>query len=444
MARLDRTIGAHYPNNSSAVLDVIQRRRGISRAELATVTGLTQAAISKIVADLIAIGLVVEEGQSVSAGGRPPVRLTINAEATHVIGIDLARSGIQGVLVDLNGQIHHRVAVGSRLAQAADVTLERLTILTAELLSWAQAHDRQVAGIGIGAPGPLNAEEGVILAPPNFPLWRNVPVRQIVEERFGLPVRLDNDANAQALAEGRFGAGQAFSSFIYIAVGTGVGAGLIIHGALHRGAHHVEGELGHTTVEAAGPRCSCGNRGCLELYTSTPAVVATAVAALHRGEHSLISELAGGRLDQVTIYTIAQAARAGDQLALRILEQVAVYLGVGVVNAINLLGPEAVILGREDIQACGELLLEPIRTTVAERCFAMAAEHVQILPAQLGDDAPAIGAACLVLEDLFRAPEEILNRSTARPVFGAAKSDWRMRADGGNGGEGRQRTLIAR
>ena len=292
--------------------------------------------------------------------------------------------------------------IESRLAQAADVTLDRLTAMTADLLSWAQARQWRVAGIGIGAPGPLNARDGIIVAPPNFPLWRNVPIRQIVEARFGLPVWLDNDANAQALAEGRFGAAQAFSSFIYIAVGMGVGAGLIINGALHRGAHNVEGELGHTTVEAAGPRCSCGNRGCLELYTSTPAVVATAVAALHRGEHSLISELAAERFDLVTIHMIAQAAYAGDQLALRILEQVAVYLGVGVVNAINLLGPEAVILGREDIQACGELLLGPIRATVAERCFAMAAEQVQILPAQLGDDAPAIGAACLVLEQLFR------------------------------------------
>jgi glucokinase-like ROK family protein len=426
------------------VLDAIQRRRGISRAELAGVTGLTQAAISKIVADLIAIGLVVEEGQSVSAGGRPPVRLTINAEATYVIGIDLARSGIQGVLVDLNGQIRHRVAVGSRLAEAADVTLERLTILTAELLSWAQTHDRQIAGIGIGAPGPLNARDGVILAPPNFPLWRNVPVRQIMEQRFGLPVWLDNDANAQALAEGRFGAGQGLRSFIYIAVGTGVGAGLVINGTLHRGVHNVEGELGHTTVEAAGPRCSCGNRGCLELYTSAPAVVAMAVAALHRGEHSLISELVGGRLDQITIYTIAQAAHAGDQLALRILEQVAVYLGVGVVNAINLLGPEAVILGREDIQACGELLLGPIRATVAERCFAMAAEQVQIRAAQLGDDAPVIGAACLVLENLFRAPEEVLKRSAAKPVFNVANGDWRTRANVGNGGEGRERTFVSR
>lgn len=410
MARLDRTIGVYYPNNSAAVLDVIQRRRGISRAELATVTGLTQAAISKIVADLIAIRLVEEEGQSVSAGGRPPVRLTINAEAAHVIGIDLARSGIQGVLVDLSGQIHHRLADDSRLAQAADITLERLATMIGELLSWARARRWRVAGIGIGAPGPLNARDGIILAPPNFPLWRNVPIRQIIEERFGLPVWLDNDANAQALAEGRFGAGQAFSSFIYIAVGTGVGAGIIINGALHRGVHNVEGELGHITVEVAGPRCGCGNRGCLELYTSTPAIVATAAAALARSEHSLLSELTAGRLDQITIHAIAEAARAGDKLALRVLEQVAVYLGVGVVNAINLFGPETVIFGREVIQACGELLLGPIRATVAERCFATAAERVQIVPAKLGEDAPIIGAACLVLEDLFRAPLEVLGR----------------------------------
>jgi N-acetylglucosamine repressor len=413
MDRLDGSLRLHYPNNSAAVLNVIQRRRGISRAELAVITGLTQAAISKIVADLIAMRLVVEEGPSASAGGRPPVRLKINAEAAYVVGIDLARSGIHGVLADLNGLVHHRLSVESRLAQAADVTLERLTTLAEGLLDL--AHDRgcRVIGIGIGAPGPLNARDGVIIAPPNFPLWRNVPIRQIIEERFALPVWLDNDANAQALAEGRFGAGRDFGSFIYVAVGMGVGAGIIINGRLHRGAHNVEGELGHTTVETAGPRCSCGNRGCLELYTSSSAVVAAALAALHRGEHSAISALVENRLEQIGVNTIGQAARAGDALALRILEQVAMYLGVGLVNAINLFGPEAVFLGREVIQACSDILLGPIRATVAERCFATAAEQVQILPALLGDDAPVIGAACLVLEDLFSAPQEVLSRSTS-------------------------------
>ncbi len=444
MVRLEQGVRSYYPNNSAAVLDVIQRRRGISRAELASLTGLTQAAISKIVADLIAMDLVVEEGPSASAGGRPPVRLKINAEMAYVVGIDLARSGIQGVLTDLNGQVHHRLSVESKLAQAVDVTFDRLATLAAGLLDQAHVRGWRVIGIGIGAPGPLNAREGVILAPPNFPLWRNVPIRQIMEERFGLPVWLDNDANAQALAEGRLGAGRDFGSFIYLAVGMGVGAGIIINGMLHRGAHNVEGELGHTTVEAAGPRCSCGNRGCLELYTSTSAVVATAMAALYRGEHSLISELAAGRLDQVTVHMIAQAAHAGDQLALRILEQVAVYLGVGLVNAINLFGPEAVFLGREVIQACGDLLLGPIRATVAERCFATAAEHVQILPALLGDDAPVIGAACLVLEDLFRAPEEVLNRSVLKLVSNTTRSDWRTRMNAGNGAEARDRAVASR
>jgi glucokinase-like ROK family protein len=414
MIRLEHGVRTYYPNNSAAVLDVIQRKRGISRAELASVTGLTQAAISKIVADLIGMGLVVEEGPSASAGGRPPVRLMVKAEAAFVIGIDLARSGIQGALTDLGGCIHHRFTADTLRSSAADVTLDRLIDLTGQLLAFGQARGWRVVGIGVGAPGPLDAHEGVILAPPNFPRWRNVPIRKMLEGRFGLPVRIDNDANAQALAEGRFGAGRDYSSFIYVAVGMGVGAGIIINGRLHRGAHNVEGELGHTTVEAAGPRCSCGNRGCLELYTSISAVVAMAVAALHRGEHSLVSELVSDRLDQITIHTIAQAAQAGDQLALRILEQVAVYLGVGVVNTINLFGPEAVILGREVIQACGELLLGPIRAYVAERCFAQAAEHVQILPALLGDDAPVIGAACLVLDELFSAPETVLGQALSR------------------------------
>lgn len=405
-----------YPNTYSAVLDVIQRRPGISRTDLAAATDLTPAAISKIVANLIALGLVVEEGRASSGGGRPPVRLMINASKCYIVGVDLARSGIRAALVDLNGHVHHRLRQESAMASANDITIDNLLDILRDLLAWARSRQMQVIGVGVGAPGPLSVHQGVLLTPPNFTRWRNVPLKQIVEEAFHVPVWIDNDANACALAERWFGGGRSFDSFIYIAVGTGVGAGVILNGALFRGAHDIAGELGHTTVEAAGPRCSCGNYGCLELYTSAPAIVAVALAALRRGESSAIAELVGGRLEHITIQTIVQAAHAGDRLALRTLDHVARYLSVGLINTINLFDPEAVFLGREVSQAAGELLLEPIRAIVAERAFSTAAERVQILLALLGEDAPVIGAACLVLQELFSAPERILAASSRTRV----------------------------
>lgn len=395
-------------SNRASILEAIRHNHGIARAELVEVTGLTQAAISKIVVELLEMGLVVESGLAASGAGRPRVQLMINPDAHYVIGVDLARSGIRAVIVDLNGAIRHSIQVASNLVNPIDITISHLLNLLDRLLLEFGPSRTRVVGIGIGAPGPLRVREGVILSPPNFIGWRNVPLKEIIEQRFRTPVWIDNDANACALAEGWFGAGRSFEQYLYIAVGTGVGAGIVVKGKLHSGADDIAGELGHIAVEACGPRCNCGNYGCLELYTSAVAIVTSALVALRRGEASLIDELVQGRWEEITVMTIAEAARRHDGLAVRLLERVAFYLGVGVVSAINLFNPEAVFLGREVVQAAGDLLLEPVRAMVAERAFSLAAKPVQILAATLGDDAPVLGAACLVLQEFFSAPKKTM------------------------------------
>jgi len=392
-------------SNRAGVLEAIRLNPGISRAELTSITGLTQAAISKIVGELLAMGLVLEAGLVTSRGGRPRVRLVINPDAYYVVGVDLARTHIRAAVVDLTGSVKHSRTVASSLLHTDDITSVRLLDLLHQLLDEFGPCRTQIVGIGVGAPGPLSAREGVILAPPNFTGWRNVPLKQIVEDRFHLPVWIENDAKACALAEGWYGQGRTFEQFIYIGVGTGVGAGVMLNGALHRGADGLAGELGHTTVDIHGPRCSCGNEGCLELYTSAVALVTAALAALEAGEPSLIRNLAPGGAEDVDVAVIAQAARLGDPLALRLIDQVVRYLGTAVVNVINLYNPEAVFLGREVVQVAGDLLLEPIRALVAQRVFSVAAQRVEILAATLGDDEPLIGAACLVLEELFSKPK---------------------------------------
>lgn len=395
--------------NRAGVLEVIRRNQGISRAELTRHTGLTQAAISNIVGDLLEQGLVIEDGHTSADLGRPRIRLAINAGRYAVIGIDLARSQIQAIVTDLHGNILHALAAASTFDHPLDITLGTLTGLIEQLLAECGDLRSRIVGIGIGAPGPLSASEGAILSPPNFSGWRNVPIRRILQEHFGLPVFIDNDANACALAEGWFGAGQAYRNFVYFAVGTGVGAGLMVDGAIYRGAHDIAGEIGHTTVEATGPRCTCGNVGCLEMYTSALALVHAARFALMQGEPSLIAELAGGNYENIGVDKIAAAARRHDPLAERLMRQEVQYLGAAIVNLVNLMDPEAVFLGREVAQVAGDLLLDPLRQLVAQRAFSVAAERVELLPATLGQDAPALGAACLVLQELFQRPERVLS-----------------------------------
>lgn len=418
---LNRTLGPSdiRVSNRAGMLEAIRRNSGISRAELAEVTHLTQPAVSGIVLELMEMGLVREAGLNRSDSGRPRVRLEIVPDACFVIGVDLARSGIGASVVDLNGGFRHSLRVASALNQSFDVTSARLVELLHRLFAEFGSDRNRIVGIGIGAPGPLSATTGVILSPPNFAGWRDVPIRQLVEEQFHLPVWIDNDANACALAEAWFGAGRTLDQFVYLAVGTGVGAGVVVNGTLHRGAHDMAGEVGHTTMDVNGPRCSCGNFGCLELYTSRPAIVGAAVEALQSGEASLISDLVQGQWEQIDVHTIAEAARQGDSLARGLVEQLIRFLGAAVVNLINLFDPECVFLGRGVANATADLILEPIRAIVAERAFSVAAQHVQIQMATFGNDEPVLGAACLVLHKLFSEPERLLAPLTNRmPVPG--------------------------
>jgi len=364
---------------------------------------LTAPTITKIVNELLEAELIYETGYGESEGGRRPILLSINPTSYYIVGVDLARSGIHAILTDLNARILNRVSADSSLSHPIEVTLEHLLDILSQLIQGSQVEQDKIMGIGIGSPGPLSSSKGLLISPPNFKGWKNVPLKQIVEERFDIPTYVDNDANACALAEKWFGGGQSYDNFVYVAVGTGVGAGVIIDGNLYRGADDIAGELGHTTVDINGPRCDCGNYGCLELYTSGPAIVAKAGQALAYGHPSMILDLADGQLDTVTLSMVIEAGQQGDKLAQEILKETGRYLGVGIVNVINLFNPEAVFIGRE-VSLAGDLLIDPVREMVAKRAFSVAAERVKILPAKLKENAPVIGATTLVLRELFSVP----------------------------------------
>ncbi|MBA7553974.1 N-acetylglucosamine repressor [subsurface metagenome] len=239
-----------------------------------------------------------------------------------------------------------------------------------------------------------------MLITPNFG-WRDTPLREILKKEFHIPVFVDNNVNAMALAEFEFGEGQGVKNFVFINVGMGIGAGIVINEELFHGESNCTGEIGHTTVDYNGPKCSCGNNGCLEVMASGPATAKRAIKAIKEGEKSLISELVNYELNQISAEIVATAANQGDKLGRSIMEETGEYLGTGVANIINLFNPELVIVGGGVAQA-GDLIFEPLKKAVQKRAFSVSAEVAKIIPVSLGKDCTVIGAAALVLKEIFK------------------------------------------
>jgi glucokinase len=236
----------------------------------------------------------------------------------------------------------------------------------------------------------------VVTTPPNLPGWRSVPLRQWIQDELGLPTALENDANAAALAEHRFGAGRSTKHMIYVTASTGIGGGFILNGELYNGATGGAGEIGHMTILPQGPHCGCGNRGCLEALASGRAIAREARERVKCGVPTLIADLAEGDPDRISAKLVAQADAQGDIEAQEILDEAMTYLGVGMANLVNLFNPELIVIGG-GLTKMGERLFDPVRRIVDRRAFRTAAQVVKVVPAQLGDDVGVLGAAAVAM-----------------------------------------------
>ena len=250
----------------------------------------------------------------------------------------------------------------------------------------------QLHAISIGAAGAIDSERGLVTFSPNLPGWHNIPLRDIVIERLGIKTWLINDTNAAALAEHYLGVGQGVNNLIYLTLGTGIGGAIILDNKLYKGASGSAGEIGHMTIDVNGLRCKCGNIGCWETLASGTAVAREAIARIRNGEGSSLTEMVAGRIENITAEKVAMAASEGDSLALGVINKVATYLGVGLVNLVNIFNPEVIVVGG-GMAKMGDLLLDPARQVVTDRAFPVAAKAVRIVTTQLGDDAGMLGAA---------------------------------------------------
>jgi len=315
------------------------------------------------------------------------------------IGIDLGGTKISTALVDASGRIVARDYRETMAARGQKVVVERMVDAARRVISEAGVVFSQVTGVGVGSPGPIDSRIGVVTAPPNLPGWKDVPLKQLIEERLGITTFLENDANAAALGEYRFGAGQGVQNMIYVTVSTGIGGGLILNGQLYSGTIGTAGEIGHTTVLPQGPYCGCGNRGCLEALASGTAIAREGRELVQRGVPTLIAALAEGNPERVTARLVAEAAEQGDIEAQEILAEAMAYLGVGMANLVNLFNPELIVIGG-GLTHLGEKLFRPVRRAIERRAFPAAARVVQVVPAQLGDDAGVLGAAAVAMAQM--------------------------------------------
>lgn len=397
--------------NRAVVLDIIRRHSPVSRAEVKRATGLNFTTVTNAVNDLVGAGLVREVGLGDSNGGRRPVLLTLNPGGRYVIGCELQSTSLVVALFDLTGRmIACRAEAKSPSATPREV-VARIASCARTILAEGNVAAERVEGVGVAAPGPLDTQTGVLHLPPNLPGWRDVPLRRLLQDALGFPVTVEKDGNAAALGEVWFGAAQGVRNLVFIIVDAGIGAGIICAGRLYRGRQDGAGEIGHTTLDLDGPRCSCGNYGCFEALASGFTLSRKAGEAIRRGARTILA--ASGGDGGVELATILAAARSGDKLALDLLDECGRLVGIAVANVVNMYNPEVIVLGgrlaREDLP-----VLARAQELGRSRAFPVLAERVRIVPSALGERFLVAGAAALILAQLFRSPVELAGEEPGR------------------------------
>jgi glucokinase-like ROK family protein len=394
--------------NKIKIVNLIRDRDGISRAELAKISGLSAPTISRIVESLIREGLAIEIGAGESRGGRKPTLVKFSGVDSFIIGIDLGTTNIYGILTDLDANIIAEIRRPTQAEGGFNRVMERASGVIGELRDQLGAKRDKVCGIGMAIAGLINRERNIVEFSPDFH-WHDVDVRAELAREVDIPIVFDNVTRVMALGEMWYGAGRDLRDFIMINVGYGIGAGIIIQGSPLYGFKGLAGEFGHITLEKDSVvQCDCGNFGCLEALASGNAIAKSAQTELLRGAASVLTEMCKGDLSSVTAEMVASAAKQGDGTAWAIFDRAAEFLGLGIAGLINIFNPEAVFIGGGVSQA-GDILYDKVRKTVHARALKKTAGEVPIQPATFGPKAAVIGAISLILSGVVNLDYDNIN-----------------------------------
>lgn len=383
-----------------AVLDAVRRGAASTRPEIIRRTGLGRGVIVQRVEELISHGLLVETGLGPSSGGRAPRTIRFNANAGHILVADLGATSIGVGIADLSGQLVELYEEPADVSDGPDAILGRVDELFAELRSKSDDTRGDLWGIGIGVPGPVEFATGRPASPPIMPGWDAYPVRERFRARHSVPVWVDNDVNLMALGEYRAGVARGHDAAVFIKVGTGIGAGIIIEGKLHRGARGCAGDVGHIQVtDDPSVVCRCGKIGCLEALAGGAALARDGTRAALDGHSRRLSRLLAEN-GKIEATEVAWAAAHGDAVSRELIATAGRRIGLMVATLVNALNPSVVIIGG-GVSGIGDALIASVRETVYGRSLPLATRDLGIVRSGLNDEAGRIGAASIVCDELF-------------------------------------------
>jgi len=309
-----------------------------------------------------------------------------------VIGVDLGGTNLRTALLSQDGTILDKRKEATQASDGWKKVIDRLVENISRQKDIAVQRGLEVAAVGVGAPGVIQMDKGIVVKSPNFPDWNNLPLQDALERALRLPVVIENDANAAALGEQWLGAGSGINSMILLTLGTGVGGGIVLNDSIWHGADGMAGELGHMTILPNGRQCGCGNKGCLEMYASARGIVQSFIDAA--GASTLIPT---GDLRVITSEQVYQAARDGNDVAVRVMKDMGSMLGIGIANLINIFNPEMIVIGG-GVKDAWQLFINATNQEIMRRAFQVPAERTRVVPTSLGDDAGMVGAAAVALQ----------------------------------------------
>ncbi|NPV54496.1 MAG: ROK family protein [Firmicutes bacterium] len=385
-----------YRENRAAVVNIVRRYGPISKPDIARMTGLTTVSATNIIRDLTRLGFIKERGTGKSASGRRATLYSLDGDGKYSICVDMSDREITVAAVDLAGRI---VSSTSFLAKPGENTLvlDLIHSIDSFIKTKISAKD-QVLGIGVALPGTIDLETGTVLVA--LPLgWHNVPLKLVLSQAFDYPVFVTVETEAAILGEYYFGEQADYRRLVYLNVGTGVGAGILIDNRIYRGAHGIAGEIGHTPLDPNGPECECGNRGCLERLASMRALIGYVEAMLDEGRESFLSSAERDEEGKIRVSAILQAARQGDEVAREAIQKVAGYLATGVMILARVLDPDVIFLGGNIVEK-GQPLFEEVKKAV-EDYRPLLGEKVIVKVSSLGESARLLGTSITVFKAAF-------------------------------------------
>ena len=386
--------------NKSIVLNTLRLHAPISRARVANLTGLNRSTVSNIVNVLIDDGLIFEEKQENSGIGRPGISLGLRPDGGAVIGVEIGVGFVSVLLTNFVAETLWEIRVQTTSSQSQTEIINLAEKYIDQALTIAKDHDLRPLGIGVGLPGLVNIRQGNLIMAPNLH-WKNVPLRLIWNQRFHLPIYVDNEANLAALGEYYFGIARNIDNFIYLSSDIGLGGGIMIEGRLFRGGHGYGGEIGHIQRNPQGELCGCGRIGCWETQVGPSAVLRRVKKEFQTSHDQTLLDACSGNLDDLTFDMVVKLALNGNLICRQAIEEVAVNLGMGIADLVNVFNPDLIVIG--GTLSLGKDILQPIiEKTVFTNALQPAVENLRIVFSDRSTEACALGAVAVVLDDILR------------------------------------------